>query len=760
MPTPTLPAPGAPDPAFSAVDLDGGPRPTIKVSPNHAYGSQQITVSGSGVAGYDKVRIFSVEKGQTVGAVETAVRNNSYEARLIIPLEMPSGATQLCAAVVGAADGELACAKFTVDPMPAGSAAGQIEAANFTGWDAQANLIDTRGRLLQTTPVNSSGQFQFKDVPPGIYQYAIGGNTSKPVPSGEVVVFPKANTQIGNLQLANGANCLLLPKSSYLLLDRGPGSSPSDKYAAVVGAKVHPLPDALENVQLDWGKFQRETFGYYLSGVHRTEDFTAIPQVDGVVEKVVFRLHDVNGSVVAEHTEDTAPYTAQFDMGVLKPGTATIEVIPTVNGTAACPARFEVQVLKDPMKDAAFRSVDSRTTWDKAANLYVFNGVIPNVPGLPFDFPVPPNSVRPIPYFGRFQNKADAGIYVRGLMTEDGLVWMQGVSARAELKLLSVPLLDPRNFDSPPLPNTKQSLDQLWNLSFKLPPSGGRIPVVPKIELGIPFVETPVFSLFGLDLVAGSSAKVSFEANLDGEVAPFVPWAKAKLTPTGIGEGEITLGTGLGGIVSVGGGMGFGLQLDLPITAVVPPPVVQVEVCPSIYTFVHVYARAGWVRKDHYEELARWADCFKPFKAGDDPLPSDPPPDTIAAPAVAAANNGQILAAYVQNRATSGPPQLQIVARFQDPKTGQWQEEMVISDPGQSASTPAVGFAGAKELPIVVWIANAYDAGVAGALEDDLAAHLNRQDVFASWYENGRWSTPQRLTADWLADGMPVIGEQ
>ncbi len=85
-------------------------------------------------------------------------------------------------------------------------------------------------------------------------------------------------------------------------------------------ADVHPLPDALGNVQLDWSKFQRETFGYYLSGVHRTEDFTAIPQVDGVVEKVVFRLHDVNGSVVAEHTENTAPYTAQFDLGDLETG--------------------------------------------------------------------------------------------------------------------------------------------------------------------------------------------------------------------------------------------------------------------------------------------------------------------------------------------------------------------------------------------------------------------------------------------------------
>ncbi len=192
LPTPTLPAPGAPDPAFSPIDLDGGPRPTIKVSPNHAYGSQQITVSGSGVAGYSKVRIFSVEKGQTVGAVETAVSSNSYQAKLIIPLEMPTGATQLCAAVVGAADGELACTKFTVDPMPAGSAAGQIQAANFTGWNAQANLIDTRGRLLQTTPVNSSGQFQFNDVPPGVYQYAIGGKTNKPVPSGEVVGLPNS----------------------------------------------------------------------------------------------------------------------------------------------------------------------------------------------------------------------------------------------------------------------------------------------------------------------------------------------------------------------------------------------------------------------------------------------------------------------------------------------------------------------------------------------------------------------------------------
>ena len=220
----------------------------------------------------------------------------------------------------------------------------------------------------------------------------------------------------------------------------------------------------------------------------------------------------------------------------------------------------------------------------------------------------------------------------------------------------------------------------------------------------------------------------------------------------------MTVGTGLVGLVSAGAGLGFNIKINVPVTLSFPPAQANVEVCPNFVMFAHVYARAGWIRKDHYENLfPPLTECFQPLMMMAAANPITPLPDVLAAPSVAAAADGQVLSAFVQNTAVSGAPQLQIMARFQNSSTGVWQTAVPISNPGHSASTPVVGFAGAGDLPVVVWVATAYSSSVGDTLSDDFSAHLNRQDLFYSWYENGSWQPPVRLTSDLFADGMPSL---
>jgi hypothetical protein len=77
-----------------------------------------------------------------------------------------------------------------------------------------------------------------------------------------------------------------------------------------------------------------------------------------------------------------------------------------------------------------------------------------------------------------------------------------------------------------------------------------------------------------------------------------------------------------------------------------------------------------------------------------------------------------------------------------------------LSDPAHSAVNPVALFAGPGATPVVAWAEMPYDA--ATALGDNINAHLSRQEIFYSVYENGAWGAPIRLTDDLLSDGMPA----
>ena len=771
-PTATVPPPGYQPPALAPIRA-GGQRPTIQVSPARAYGGQSVRISGTGVPGASQVRISSVQNGRTVGAVVANVTAGGYQVDLVVPKNLRSGATQLCASAVGAANGELACTGFTIDPQPAGGLSGQLNAANPSLWNAQLTLLDSRGRLVGSAPINAAGQFSLNNLPPGAYRYAVSGQSPDPVPPGNLTI---AGGAISGLQLAPGVDICLFNEVTYnarktalLVLDRQqPGVPPgeADAYAERLAARVERWSQGGVGVDLNPQTFQRDKFGWYISGAARNEAFIAYPQTDGAVQQVRFKQFNADGVQVGTTLVETQPpYTAALNMGLFQPssslGDPYIQVIPVVGGKEQCPANFPVRVMADPMNDPRFRPADRRTWWDAPAGVYRFQGVIPQIDGIPVAFDLPPAPVPELPWYKRFKNRLDAGIFINGYLTEDGLIRINAVNARAELVVLNLALIDPYNLKVISLPESHYSLDQLKAIKFKIPPSGA-YPVLPKQELGIPFVVSPVLSLFGLiDLTVGSSAKASFEANLRGEVAPFKPAAALVLTPKAAGQGELTVGLRLlSGVADAGAGAGFGVDVEMPLTAsVLPEPSLTLDFCPALRVFVHAYAQVLWglipgTRYDQYQDITRLTGCFNIF-ANDPPMPSDPPPGLFAAPSLAAGADGRLLAAYVENSAAAGAtPQVQIMARFQ-PSGGAWGAVQAVSDPQHSASNPAAAFAGGQ--PLLAWVEKPYDAAIAAALGDDFNAHLNRQEIFYSLQRSSAWETPVRLTHDLAADGLPAI---
>lgn len=765
-PTPTVPAPGAVFPAPALIRA-GGLRPSIQLSTTHAYGGQPVTISGQGVPGYDQVRVFSMERGQTVGAATAQVNpQGNYQIVLNVPAAAALGPTQVCAMAAGLADAELECTPFTIDPMPAGSLSGQVQSPDVASWNAQLNLLDTRGRLAQVVPIDANGNFALDNLYPGKYKAAVTGQTSGNVDAFEVAIYPQENTVINPLQ--NVSPCLPGDGDGLVMLSRLFGAQPAafDPYDNAVIAELHPLTIDTIKLQLNKTTFQREYFGYYVSGVFREETFKVFPQLFSEPDAVIFRLYNADDTLVeASQPDPTSPYEATFDVGKIKPSSISlgdpylVAALIKDGKEEDCPTHVKIRVIADPMKDTRLRQNGSQTWWDQKANVYRFKGVIPNIPGLPFDFKIPPPPVPELPFFERFDNRLDAGIYFHGILTEDGLVQVHAMDARAEVKLLNAVIISPTQYKMLDLSAAEKSLLDWKNFRIQIP----EFSLLPKspIEVGVPFVASPALSLFGLiEITVGSSAKGAFDLTLQGSVAPFQPDATAILTPWGSAEAELTVGAGIGsGLVSTGAGPGFRLKVSTPLTAkLFPSPNLSVQVCPEITVFLHVYAQAAWglASKHHYEDLASINDCFPLAPARAEELGA-PSPGVFAAPAVASATDGRVLTAYVENTGSAESPQVQIIVNLLDSGGGLIQAAHAVSDPTHSATNPVVTFVGPGHLPLVAWVEKPYDAAMAAVLGSDLNAHITRQEIFYSLYQAGQWSVPQRLTNDLLADGMPSL---
>jgi predicted outer membrane repeat protein len=780
-PAPVLLPADTPVPTLHPAQIPGGVSVTINVAPNRAYAGQMVEVSGQGAPGYAKVRILSVQGGRTVGSSEAPVDGQgAYKLNLRVPPGQPVGPTQLCAAPVGAANAQLACTAFQVDMMPPGQVQGQISGAGAL--NAQINLVDRLGRLRYTAPVNASGGFQLAGIDPGVYRTIVTGQSAAPVAPGQVVVLPNrlVNGDLSGIELHPGAACSLDPRvSAYLQLKSdqrpaGEGGSGATRWpqATIVGSVGELDQQLLGLLANDLLRLsQRDHFGVYLAGVPRGVVFVAYPQTDKTPDQVRFRLVDVDGRVVQEETENLPPYEATLRVGDLSPSAGgrhpQIQVVPIFAGSEGCPSSYPVHVMADPANLRGVKPFDNRNTiWNADRGRYEFYGFIPNAADISFSIPQ-----EPLPFFGAFQNTLRAGVIVAGWVYEDGRVEVRAVYADALVRALSVKLYENRKkLDLP-----QQPLGSPWQALRNLRVDLGSFDLVAEDSVGLPFTHAPVLDLFGLIQVhVATSGDVTYGIKMGGYAKPFAPEIGARVTASAGAQGEIGYGLGvIGGIAAVGYSLGLGAALDVPVDiTVLPNPDLNVpEVCFRINAFARAWAQYLWGIKlpgantnpSYKRVLAEYPlGCLGPFAARSEGLLATPPvedaplPALFASPSVASSADGRVLAAYVEDRAVGDVAQVQIMARFQDGATGQWLAPAALSDPAHSAVNPVALFAGPNALPVVAWAEMPYDAATAATLGDDMNAHLRRQEIFYTVFENNAWSAPIRLTDDLLGDGMPT----
>ncbi|MCO6452234.1 MAG: VCBS repeat-containing protein [Caldilineales bacterium] len=780
--TPPLP-PDTPVPTLHPAQVNGGVKVTISVNPGHAYAGQTVTISGTGAAGFGRVRIMSVHNGQTVGSSEAVVNaQGNYSLSLMIPAGQPLGPTRLCAAAAGAANAELACADFTVEAMPAGQFQGQIiglaGAAN-----AQINLIDRWGRQRYTAAVNASGGFNLTGIDPGVYRTVVTGQTSKPVNPGKIVVLPgsKAETNLTANDLNPVIRCVLFPRTTaYLkLVNDIPPAGGGNGNGSDGGIVAQWTPVQAEITQDNaallrqlgqemLAKSQRDYFGVYVAGVHHDVGFMAFPQTSSPVTKVAFSLLDVNGQVRQTKEVTTAPFIAEMDVGLLSPSQSNehpyIAVTPYVNGQPDCTSKYPVHLVRDPLSYSAIKPLNGGTFWQPLRQRYEFTGFIPKTTDV--QFYLPPQTNTPLDYFGHFDNRLRAGVLFAGAVYESGAVDITLLRAEAYVKALNVELYNKFKVVQIPAGATSNPWDVLKRVRIDL----GTFDLVTHDYIGLPFVHAPVLDLFGLVQVhVASSGGITYGVTMNGWVKPFVPEVGARVTAKAGAQGEVGYGLGvIGGIAAVGYSIGLGAELEVPldITALPQPDLSVSQTCVNLRVYARAWAQYLWGIKipgantnpSWVKNLVTYSPgCIGPFAAANALADDYPPlPDLFAAPALATSSDGRVLSLYVENTAAPGAaPRVQIMARFQD-GSGNWLPPTALSDPAHSAVNPVALFAGPGQLPVAAWAEMPFDAATALALGEDFDAHLSRQEIFYAVYQNGNWGAPLRLTDDLIPDGMPA----
>ncbi len=762
-----------PVPTLQPANVPGGVRVTIQVNPTRAYAGQAVAVSGQGAAGYALVRVSSIHNGQTVGSTETPVdAQGNYSASLLVPARQPVGITQLCASVAGAANALLACTDFQVDPMPDGQIQGQIRINPGTAVNARVNLVDAAGRLRYVAPVSASGAFQVPSASPGLYKAIVTGQTTDPVSPSPVLVMPNRRADV-DISVNPAFRCVVDTRTTaYLKLTSDINAAGNENGGfQIVWQPTGRLNESEHLLKLSeeiLAKTQRDHFGVYISGVERTLDFTAFPQTATPAHSVIFRLVDANGQVKQEVRVDGEPFAAKLAVDRLSPSLGSqhpqIQVIPVVKGVEGCPSRYPVHMIRNPLAHPAVKPLNGGTIWQESRQRYEFTGIFPSVTDVQFFLPP-----QPLPHFGAFDNRFRAGVVVGGVIYESGKIDLTLVRAEVLAKALNVELYNRQKpLQLPPkhLSNPWQQV-QGWKLDL------GTFDIVAEDYIGMPFVHAPVLDLFGLIQVhAASSAGITYGLKMTGWVKPFAPEVGARLTATGGAQAEVGYGLGvIAGIAAVGYTVGLGAKLDVPVdVTILPKPDVSVpEACFRLNAYARAWAQYLWGVKipgantnpSYVQTIAEYPlGCLGPFAAEAAPSeepPLAPLPELFASPSVVSSASGRVLAAYVENRAAPGAtPQVQIMARFQDPTSGQWLAPVALSDPAHSAVNPVALFAGPQALPVVAWAEMPYDAATAAALGSDFNAHLRRQEIFYAVFKQETWSTPIRLTDDLIIDGLPT----
>lgn len=740
-PTPTsTPVPDVdPDPVLPHAVVTQAVKATIGLAPNRGYEGQGITVSGQSPS--EAVRVFSVVNGQTLGQTDAPVQNGSYSFRFTIPAGTRPGTLELCVVPVARANGEMSCANLTIDPPPDGAFQGRITFPQAVQAGTKLQLSDQAGKVLYETAVQANGNFAIQSIKPGIYNYAVVGKVPAPVSGGNIKINPAVGIESN---IVSNFSCLF--RGNFGAISANPSRSDAVRYGFDGPA---PAPQPL---------------GMYFSGVNNEVTFQAEPQASGDIQRVVFRFLNASGRVVAEMSDSTPPYQARFNVGRLDPSTTkrhgTVQAYPVVAGREECPAIREIQVLANPVQQSFIQPFPtSSMVWDANARVYRLRGVIPYIPGiLPADFVLPPNNLPALPFLGRYNNRLNTGLEVAGYVRLDGWAYLETISAIAEVRLMNQSLIPANRRIVITRPNQRIPVTDLRNVQFPF----GPYPLVPEIYVGTPFIEVPVVTFFGLvDATVVGQAGVGVSVSLRGWVRPLRP--DVQIVTTGTARANAELGVGLrllGGIAGVGGTSRLDIQVDVPFTVgvAIPRPYLDLDACLTARLSVRVWGQLLWglVRKDSTRELFSRTGCVSQIaQVPEGELDS---PDFFAAPSVAAAPNGALLTAYIENRGPAGGVgQLVVVVRHKPAGSEIWSEPVVVSNPIHSAADPVVAFAGPDAMPVVAWMEYAFDANQATALGEDAVAHMQRTEIVYSYLGDGSWHAPVYLTADLHGDGLPTL---
>lgn len=723
-------------PPLVHAQIDNGVAATILLDTNHGAPEQRIVVSGQAPGSATQVRISAVQESQMVGAVMAPVVNGAYTAAFIIPPDTPAGAIQLCANVAGVVNAQFDCAPLNIDAPPLVQISGALPDGFFANAPASLHLQSLNGNKEYTVDIAPDGTFVLDQVEAGKYQYAITGQIGGIVPNGLLDLVPdKENTRV---DLTPSYDCLVQ-------------ANPVGYLTASHTRANASLP-----------------FGIYVSGVQNVVTFEAFPQVNGPIDSVLFEIYDHDHKLVKPLELSNPPWRINFDVGSLPPSVGgrygMIFATPIVNGKKGCPTFNAIEMIANPFPQGLFQP--GGITWD-GTRAYTIHATLPYVPDLlPGEFQFPPPPIPPLPYLGRYDNRLNTGIQVRGTLDLDGYVHLLLINAILEAKLMDHVLLDEGSGGITLYgPNVNLPLNDARNLNFGWLP----YPIV-HFEFGTPFLKAPIISFFGvLNVAVTGSVKIGGNLSIYGNLKPLVPDLDATLSATGEAGGgvgaEVNL---LMGVASAGAEAGVDATLSTPLKVTVKPggPGVKLDACLTMRFWVRAYVEALWGEKlwDKTQEVAKYPrsgesaciDVIHSAALTDDPDPSDS--ELMDAPAIAIAADGTQLSAYVENSAPAGqPPSIQVFARFKAPNAAEWGAPIALTNPAHSAHSPVVAFTAPEQTPLVAWAENTLTADEANALGPDISAHLRHQEIAFSTWNGSAWNAATYLTHDQLADGLPAL---
>lgn len=775
--------------------IPGAPRPTLASSRPNGYGGQSLTASGKGPAGLgaaSAVRLAWLFDGATFTAAEAALdASAAYSAGFTIPMAAPTGPAKLCAALTGTSQAGFTCIDFMIDVPPPAEVTGQLTAELLSsGKQAFVQLANFAGDVLYTAPVSAEGSFDLGKIPPGIYAYAVVGETAVPARSEIVHVYAAQKLSLSFTQILAGA--ILDPVTGKICLPRGSLASIAGLSAGITDTGIGSLSDNLlsdspagpqqtaeagsryasQILQLKMESLFREDFGTYINGVNLPNSFTArLTLHSGAVSQVRYHILLPDGKTLVDlPSAAAAPYTTFYNVGLLPIGKSTLIAAPVVNGNRQCPVMREISVVADPMKSSRMQP-GSVTGWDPVFKHYRFSGTIGQTPAEnPLAHPPGPSQMK---YLGEVQSKQKANISVTGTMKLNGVTQLKALASNAQANLINNPVYNGVRDLRPNSSSFYPGLDptRLRHIAI---PTGPQTIWADGFEKEI--FNSILFTFFGIVTVG---MKITF--GLDGSlimettIYPFVPALDLVMTPRVDVMLAVTLWVNFLVLADAGAdGIGtFTFSMPLHINTSDSRGVWLDDPCLGYKVDIKI-----WVKVNYLIEVWRRSKTYNLVK-DDDPNGcaygtqlasqliqqseinaqlSPPEPRVMASPALAANPNGRAISVYIDDLTPQDErPTPAVMARFKNTNSDTWLPAVQLSQSGRAVHDPAVVFFGdGGSQALAAWTQTEMTADDEASVES-LAEIMDQMEIYVNRWNGAEWLGPERLTNDELGDGNPTL---